>query len=74
MDENRDETGRAFFWGTIIGALVGAAVAIWKAPRSGKATRDMLEGQGRKLIGETETAQSAIEAGKAEARRLNKSK
>lgn len=71
MSDRQEGSGRAFFWGTIIGALAGMVIAVWKAPRSGKETRQLLEGRGRTLIGETESAQMSIEAGKAEARRLN---
>ncbi len=74
-----------FMRGAILGGIVGVLVAIWYAPRSGRDLRRLLQGRRRELVGEVEQAAAqvrrqiegesvveSIEAGKAEARRLNR--
>lgn len=74
MAEPRSDDGMgAFVWGTIIGSVVGAVIALLFAPRSGKETLDDLEQAAtetrRQVIGES--VEESIAAGKAEARRMN---
>lgn len=83
-NEKRREWG-AFFRGAVMGALIGVALGIWNAPRSGKALRQALRGRGRSLVGDVEQAaaqarrqiegesiDSTLREAKAEARRLNR--
>lgn len=49
--------------GLIFGGVVGIIGAFWFAPRSGQETRQLIEG---------ESIANTIEAGKAEARKLNR--
>ncbi len=61
-----------FVIGTLLGTLLGALIALWFAPRSGEATRHEIENTAQEVRRrvEGESLQDAIEAGKAEARRL----
>jgi gas vesicle protein len=75
---------RALIQGLLFGALAGGVVALWKAPRSGRALRAQLRREGQALVENVEdtaaqarrkiTGESVEEAmaeAKAEARRLN---
>ncbi len=82
----RDEgVSGAFMRGAILGGILGAVLAIWYAPRSGRELRRLLQGRRRELLDELEQTAAqvrrqiegesvveSIEAGKAEARRLNR--
>jgi gas vesicle protein len=83
-NEKRREWG-VFFRGAVMGALIGAALGIWNAPRSGRALRQALRSRGRALVGDVEQAatqarrqiegesiDSTLREAKAEARRLNR--
>lgn len=74
MSQRSDEGGLgAFVWGTLVGTLIGAILAIFFAPRSGKDTLDELERTAaearRQVVGDS--LEESIAAGKAEARRTN---
>lgn len=64
-DRNRGGTG-SFWLGAVIGGLLGAIYALWRAPRSGEETRQALRHQ---LEGES--VQESLAQAKAEARALN---
>jgi gas vesicle protein len=49
MDENGNNGGGAFFLGFILGALVGAAVALLYTPQSGEKTRFLIQEKGIEL-------------------------
>lgn len=79
-----DGTNRAFFAGALLGGLLGAIVALWRAQRSGRDTRELILGRGQKLIDDIEQAADQVRRkiegdpiaeslaeGKTEARRLN---
>ncbi|HET9949707.1 MAG TPA: YtxH domain-containing protein [Longimicrobiales bacterium] len=42
MDQDRDQGLLNFLWGLFLGALLGGAVALLSAPRSGRVTRKRL--------------------------------
>jgi gas vesicle protein len=78
-------TTGVFMRGAILGGIVGAVMAIWYAPRSGREMRRLLQGRRRELVTEVEQTAAqmrrqiegesvveSIEAGKVEARKLNK--
>ncbi|CAG1008088.1 MAG: YtxH domain-containing protein [Anaerolinea sp.] len=66
--------GRAFINGALLGAIIGALIGFWRAPRSGRETRDQLLDQAetlrRKIEGDS--VQDSLEAGKSAARELNR--
>ena len=51
---NKDNSGRSFVAGAILGALAGVAVGFLTAPKSGKETRDELEQKGKKWLKDIE--------------------
>ena len=59
MSDNNN--GGGYLTGFMAGAVVGAAVALLCAPRSGKETRDLLSRKGREL---TDKTKDALEKGK----------
>ncbi|MCC7206962.1 MAG: YtxH domain-containing protein [Anaerolineae bacterium] len=89
MASNRDQRKagdtRALLQGLIFGALAGGVVALWKAPRSGRALRAELRRGGQALVQNVEdtaaqarrqiageSVEEVMAAAKAEARRLNR--
>jgi gas vesicle protein len=75
---------RALIQGLLFGALAGGVVALWKAPRSGRALRAQLRREGQSLVQNVEhtavqarrqisgeSVEEAMAVAKAEARRLN---
>jgi gas vesicle protein len=75
---------RALIQGLLFGALAGGVVALWKAPRSGRALRAQLRREGQSLVQSVEqtavqarrqisgeSVEEAMAVAKAEARRLN---
>jgi gas vesicle protein len=84
QQQDEGATG-AFMRGAILGGIVSAVMAIWYAPRSGRELRRLLQGRRRDLVTEVEQTAAqmrrqiegesiveSIEAGKVEARKLNK--
>jgi gas vesicle protein len=73
---NRRGGDGAFFFGALIGSLIGTIVALWFAPRSGKELREEVEQSADELRRriEGESVEESIQAGKAEARKLNQSR
>jgi gas vesicle protein len=64
----------AFMWGSILGSLAGAIIALFFAPRSGDELRQEIEGTAvdvRRRI-EGDSVADSLAQGKAEARKLNK--
>lgn len=61
MREIQHGSGKGLFWAALIGAGVGAGVALLYAPRPGKDTREWLADRGRRM---KDTTFSAIEQGK----------
>ncbi len=70
---NRRGGDGAFFLGALLGSLIGTIVALWFAPRSGKELREEVEQSADELRRriEGESVEESIQAGKAEARKLN---
>ena len=88
MSDERDRRDsrdvRALLQGLLFGALAGGIIALWKAPRSGRALRGELRREGQALIQNVEetaaqarrqiageSIEESMAAAKAEARRLN---
>ncbi|WP_163101199.1 YtxH domain-containing protein [Peribacillus alkalitolerans] len=62
--QNNDSGGGSFLFGAIIGGLVGAATALFLAPKSGRELRSDLNNQARILNDKTEKIrQTAMEKG-----------
>ncbi len=62
MSENNSD----LFAGLLIGGLIGAALGILYAPKSGKETRDEIAGKANELLDKTkEEYEKAIERSKA---------
>ncbi|HEX6852308.1 MAG TPA: YtxH domain-containing protein [Candidatus Polarisedimenticolaceae bacterium] len=66
MREIQHGSGKGMFWAALIGAGVGAGVALLYAPRAGKETREWLAERGRRM---KDTTLSTLEQGKDAARR-----
>jgi gas vesicle protein len=66
MNEMQRGSGKGMFWAALIGAGVGAGVALLYAPCAGKETREWLADRGRRM---KDTTLSALEQGKEATRR-----
>jgi gas vesicle protein len=56
MSESRSQGGGAFITGLLLGGLIGAAIGVWKAPRSGAELRREILSQGGQLRTRAESA------------------
>jgi gas vesicle protein len=66
MKEIQHGSGKGLFWAALIGAGVGAGVALLYAPCAGKETRGWLAERGRRM---KDTTLSALEQGREATRR-----
>ena len=56
MSENNGSSGGSYLTAAVVGALIGAGVALLYAPYSGKETRKLLARRAKKLKGQAESA------------------